>query len=205
MLNPESRAKPSRVVDPGRTVRRDPLIDRDPDQFDVASVPEELRQECRGRARVLPAAHADGDSLSAAKVDLGSELALHAPLHELEKVIAAQVVPTVADPFHRRLSAPIARHDRSKRRGGLRPHGPGGDPGGGAADGGGGPACAAPSGGATAGPGMYGGAAPKDGGGGGTNKAYATAPGVTGHETTNALINAQDSTATNAAADGPHA
>src|SRR5256712_8399341 len=85
ILNPESRAKPSRVVDPGRTVRRDPLIDRDPDQFDVASVPEELRQESCGRARVLPAAHADGDSLSAAKADLGSQRALNAPLPELEK------------------------------------------------------------------------------------------------------------------------
>src|SRR3989441_5870723 len=145
-------------------------MDGVPVHLGVASAPEELREECRGGARPLPAAHADGDSLSAAKVDLGSELALHAPLHELEKVIAAQVVPAVADPFHRRLSAPIARHDRSKRRGGLRPHGPGGDPGGGAADGGGGPACAAPSGGATGGPGMYGGAAPKYGGGWRSNK-----------------------------------
>src|SRR5438876_1135342 len=161
MLDPESGAKPSRGVDPCRTVRRDPLIDRDPDQFDVASVPEELRQECRGRARVLPAAHADGDSLTVAKVDLGSELALHAPLHELEKVIAAQVVPAVADPLDRGLSASIARHGRSNRRRGLRPHGPGGGPDGGDTDGGGGPACAAPGGGATAGPGMYGGAAPK--------------------------------------------
>ena len=161
MLDPESRAKPSRGVDPCRTVRRDPLIDRDPDQFDVVSVPEELRQERRGRARVLPAAHADGDSLTVAKVDLGSELALHAPLHELEKVIAAQVVPAVADPLDRGLSASIARHGRSNRRRGLRPHGPGGGPDGGDTDGGGGPACAAPGGGATAGPGMYGGAAPK--------------------------------------------
>src|SRR5712692_3003098 len=161
MLNPQSRAKSSGVVDPCRTVRRDPFIDRDPDQLDVASVPEELRQERRGRARVLSAAHADRDALSAPQVDLGSELALHAPLHELEKVIAAQVIPAVADPFDRRGSASIAGHGQSNRRRRLRPHGPGGGPHGGGPDGAGGPTCAAPGGGATAGPGMYGGAAPK--------------------------------------------
>src|SRR2546422_10570500 len=120
-------------------------------------------------------------------------------------MLAAQVVPAVPDPFDGRLPTSIARHGQTNRRGGLRPHGPGGGPDGGDTGGGGGPACAAPSGGATAGPGMYGGAAPKDGGGGGNNKSYATATRMTVHEPTKAPINAEDSTETNAAAIGPPA
>jgi len=161
MLNPKARAKASRVVDSLGPVGRNPLIDCDADQVDVASVLEKLREQRCRRAWVLPSAHPDRNPFPAAELDLGSELALRTTLDEIEKMLAAQVVPAVPDPFDGRLPTSIARHGQTNRRRGLRPHGPGGGPDGGDTGGGGGPACAAPSGGATAGPDIYGGAAPK--------------------------------------------
>src|SRR2546426_4163105 len=153
VLDSESGAEPPRVVDSLGTVRCDPLVDRDPDEFDVASVLEELREERRRRARVLPAAHPDRDPLSAAEVDLGSELALHPPLDEIEEMRAAQMLPVVPEPLDGRGATSVARHSRSNRRGGLRPHGPGGGDG----PEGGCRGCDAPAGGATAEPGNNGG------------------------------------------------
>src|SRR3989454_5901188 len=87
----------------------------------------------------------------------------------------------------------VARHGRSNRRGGLRPHGPGGGP-----EGGGEAVCAAPGGGAIPGPARYGGAAPKKGVGRRTINAYATATRMTVHEPTKALIRAEERTDTKA-------
>src|SRR3989442_1302108 len=154
VLDSKSGAEPPRVVDSLGTVRCDPFIDRHADELDVASVREELREERGGRARVLPAAHPDRDPLSTEEVDLGSELALHPPLDEIEEMRTAQVLPAVPEPLDGRGATSVARHGRSNRRRGLRPHGPGGGP-----EGGDGSACAAPGGGAM--PATYGGAAPK--------------------------------------------
>ncbi len=74
------------------------------------SVLEELREERRRRARVLPAAHPDGDPLSADEVDLGSELALHPPLDEIEEMRAAQVLPAVPEPLDGGGATSVARH-----------------------------------------------------------------------------------------------
>ena len=110
VLDSESGAEPPRVVDSLGTVRCDPFVDRDPDELDVVSVLEELREERRRRARVLPAAHPDGDPLSADEVDLGSELALHPPLDEVEEMRTAQVLPAVPEPLDGGGATSVARH-----------------------------------------------------------------------------------------------
>src|SRR5881296_1094042 len=110
VLDSESGAEPPRVVDSLGTVRCDPFVDRDPDELDVVSVLEELREERRRRARVLPAAHPDGDPLSADEVDLGSELALYPPLDEIEEMRAAQMLSVVPEPLDGGGATSVARH-----------------------------------------------------------------------------------------------
>src|SRR5437667_12279084 len=125
VFDPKAGAQPLCVFDSLGAVRRDPFVDRNSDELDVPTVSEELREERRRGARVLPAAHPDRDPVSAAEIDLRTELALRAPLDELEEVILAQVLPTVPEPLYRGGAAPVARHGRSTRRGGVRAHGPG--------------------------------------------------------------------------------
>src|SRR2546425_12661345 len=128
MLDPELRAKPARMCDSQGPVRCDAFVNRDADQLGVAAVLEKPREEGGRGARVLSAAHPDCDPFSTPQVDLGSEFALCAPLHEIEKMLPAEMVSAVSNPFDRGSAAPIAGHVRAKRCGTLRPHGP---PGGG--------------------------------------------------------------------------
>src|SRR5437879_11726445 len=189
VLDSKSGAEPPGIVDSLGTVRCDPFVDRHPDELDIAAVLEGLREERRRRARVLPAAHPEGDPLATQEVDRGSELALHPPLEEIQEMRTAQVLPAVAKPLDGGGATSVARHGRSHRREGLRPHGPGGRP-----EGGDGPACAAPGGGAMPAPATYGGAAPKYGAGRRTIKSYATATRMTIHEPTKALARADETT-----------
>src|SRR5207244_11139085 len=105
------------------------LCNREAYQLDVAAGPEKPGEECLRGARVLSASHPDRDAFSTPQVDLGSEFAFYTPLDEIEKVLPAEMVSAVSNPFDRGSAAPVAGHVRAKRRGTLRPHGP---PGGGA-------------------------------------------------------------------------
>ena len=137
MLDSDLPAQTACGLDAFRPVGGDPFVDRDADQLDVASLSEELREEERGRARILPAAHPDGNALAALEIDLRPKLALRAALDEREEVIATEVLAAVPNPFDGGSAAAVARHDSRKRTAGLRGHGPGGGPVGGGPVGGG--------------------------------------------------------------------
>src|SRR5438445_11145472 len=115
MFDPEAGAEPFREVDSGGPVRGDALVDRDANQLDLASAPQEFDQEsCRG-ARVLAAAHADRDAFLAAEMDLGPELALRTSFDETQEVVATKMLPAVANPLDRSGGATVALHDESNR------------------------------------------------------------------------------------------
>src|SRR5438876_9404988 len=110
VFDPKAGAQPLCVFDSLGAVRRDPFVDRNPDELDVPTVSEELREERRRGARVLPATHPNRDPVSAVEIDLGSDLSFDPPLDEIEEVSATQVLPAVPDPFGRGGIASIASH-----------------------------------------------------------------------------------------------
>src|SRR3989441_13162720 len=115
MLDSEAPAQPLRKVDSRGPVRDDALVDRDADQLDLASAPQEFDQEsCRG-ARVFAAAHADRDAFLAAEMDLGPELALRSSLDEIKEMVATKILPAAAKPLDRGSGATIAGHRGSNR------------------------------------------------------------------------------------------
>src|SRR5436853_372889 len=100
MLDSEARAEPLCKLDSGGSVRSDALVDRDANQLDSLSAPQEIGEEDRGRARVLAATHADRDAIPTTEMDLGPELALRSSCDETQKVVATKLLPAVADPLH---------------------------------------------------------------------------------------------------------
>src|SRR2546428_1523710 len=97
MLDPEGPAEGLRMLDPFGPVRGDPLVHGDGDELDIPPRGEDVMEEDRRRAAVLPAGEADRDPLPAEQLDLAVDLPLHPPLHEIAEVGRAEVLPAVPD------------------------------------------------------------------------------------------------------------
>ena len=80
-----------------RAVRSDPLVHGNRDELDVAAGAQDFVAEDGHDADVLAPGEADGDSFPAREVHLGAQLVLHPALDERQEVIAAEVLPAVAN------------------------------------------------------------------------------------------------------------
>ena len=110
VLDAEPRAQVRGDFNPPRAVRCDALVDRDRHEFHVGPLRNEVVEERRGGAAVLPAAEADRDAEPRTEIHFSPHLVLHALLDEREEVVPTQMGAAVSDPRDGGRATTVATH-----------------------------------------------------------------------------------------------